>query len=263
MHRTTRTATTVATIARKTRRLLIESLENRTLLSTYYISPSGSDSNAGTSAAPFRTLQKGAQVMTPGDVFNVKAGNYAGINISNDSGTAAAPITFKAEPGVLINTAGPSGRDGINVENSSYLVFDGFTVQPDASQGARARHPLRRRRHRRRRPQQPRRHAGAGYAGDFSSFSTNILVEKNEVSGNYDAGIYTSNSAVNATIRNNYVHDLSPAQGMAVGLHFNGDVSQGGVGIVKARPSKAIALRTSPPASRWTARRTPSFATTR
>ncbi|HEY7087662.1 MAG TPA: hypothetical protein VH518_06200, partial [Tepidisphaeraceae bacterium] len=40
---------------------LLEALETRTLLSSYYVSPSGSDAAAGTSAsAPFKTLQKAA-----------------------------------------------------------------------------------------------------------------------------------------------------------------------------------------------------------
>lgn len=43
---------------------------------TYTVSPSGSDSNPGTAAAPFRTIARAAQVARSGDVVNVASGRY-------------------------------------------------------------------------------------------------------------------------------------------------------------------------------------------
>ena len=42
----------------------------------YYVSPGGSDSNAGTSAAPFLTIQQAANVVNPGDMVIVQDGTY-------------------------------------------------------------------------------------------------------------------------------------------------------------------------------------------
>ena len=42
--------------------------------------------------------------------------------------TAAAPIQFFAEPGVLINQRNATTPDGINLEIASHIVIDGFTV---------------------------------------------------------------------------------------------------------------------------------------
>jgi hypothetical protein len=53
-------------------------LECRQLLSTYYVSPSGSDAAAGTSdALAFKTLQKAADTVIAGDLVHVRAGTYA------------------------------------------------------------------------------------------------------------------------------------------------------------------------------------------
>ena len=90
----------------------IEPLESRLLLSTYWVSPSGSDANAGSSSAPFATLQKGASVLKAGDTLDVRAGTYAGFIVGYDpagssvygtiAGTASAPITLEAAPGISL-----------------------------------------------------------------------------------------------------------------------------------------------------------------
>src|SRR5438034_10559155 len=43
---------------------------------TYYVAPTGSDSNPGTSAAPWRTIQKAANTLNGGDTVIVNAGTY-------------------------------------------------------------------------------------------------------------------------------------------------------------------------------------------
>src|SRR4051812_48237252 len=70
----------------------------------YFVSSSGSDSAAGTSAAPWRTLQHAADVTFAGDRVTARAGNYVGFDLRH-SGSAALPIEFVADPGVLINAA--------------------------------------------------------------------------------------------------------------------------------------------------------------
>ena len=47
-------------------------------MTTYYVSPSGSNANNGTTTGtPFLTLQKAASVVAPGDTVLVRGGTYA------------------------------------------------------------------------------------------------------------------------------------------------------------------------------------------
>jgi hypothetical protein len=103
--------------------------------STYYVSPDGSDTAAGTEGAPFRTIQRAASLVDAGDTVVVRAGRYAGFQLGWDfpqNETASQPITFQADSGVVIESRNNETADGINLEGSSYVVMDGFTVD-DAS----------------------------------------------------------------------------------------------------------------------------------
>jgi hypothetical protein len=67
----------------------------------YYVSTSGSDSNPGTSASPFRTIQKAADMVNPGDTVIIRDGVYSTtsqyfINV-NRGGASGSYVTFKAE----------------------------------------------------------------------------------------------------------------------------------------------------------------------
>ena len=60
---------------------------------TYYVSPTGSDTAAGTRAAPFKTLARAAKAATrPGTTVFVAPGTYAGGFKTTASGTAASRI---------------------------------------------------------------------------------------------------------------------------------------------------------------------------
>ena len=73
------------------------------LSATYYVSPSGNDANAGSTAAPFRTIQRAANIVNPGDVVIVRNGTYTDTDGSDSivrttrGGTSSAWVTFKAE----------------------------------------------------------------------------------------------------------------------------------------------------------------------
>lgn len=105
-------------------------------MTTYYVSNvSGSDNNAGTSStAPLGSLQSGANKAVAGDTVIVLNGTYTGspggfvLNITH-SGTASAPITFSAMPGVIINSSGTWA--GIDI-SGSYIDVKGFEIVGDA-----------------------------------------------------------------------------------------------------------------------------------
>jgi hypothetical protein len=79
---------------------------------TYYVTPSGSDSAPGTLAQPFATVQHGVNQLLAGDTLILRAGNYYENVTVARSGTAGAPITLTAYPGetpALIGTQTVNG----------------------------------------------------------------------------------------------------------------------------------------------------------
>src|SRR5262245_52965597 len=176
----------------------LEALEPREVLSAYFVAPTGNDNAAGTSQAPWQTLQHAADVVQAGDTVTVRAGTYTGFNLFTD-GTAAAPIVFQAEPGVVINARNYYTPDGINLEGASYIVIDGFKVTGLPRAGIRAvvdNHVIIRN----------NVTDQNGVWGIFTGFSADLLVENNVTSrSGQQHGIYVSNSADRPTIRNNLV----------------------------------------------------------
>ena len=69
-----------------------EALESRQLLSaTYFVAPSGSDTNPGTIGAPFRTIQRAANVAGTGSTVDIRGGVYRETVTPRSSG-----VTFQA-----------------------------------------------------------------------------------------------------------------------------------------------------------------------
>jgi hypothetical protein len=102
---------------------------------SWYVTGTGNDSNAGKSEkTAFRTLQKAAELVEPGDVVYVGDGVYTSSDTSDNSavlhirrsGTADAWITWKALDGQYPVVC-PDGWGGITVE-ASYHILDGINV---------------------------------------------------------------------------------------------------------------------------------------
>ena len=137
----------------KHRRFLrVEPLEERVVLSTYWVSPSGNDSNAGSASSPFATLQHSMMSLKPGDTLDVEPGTYTGFIAGWDStpassgdpygtidGTAGHPITIQADPNaapgsVVINSRDNETAVGIDLEpGCDYVTIKGFTVDGTGS----------------------------------------------------------------------------------------------------------------------------------
>ncbi len=109
----------------------------------YYVAPTGSDSAAGTMAAPFATLQKGINTAAAGDTVWIRGGTYkittpassaAGVNFNKSGTSDTNRIKYWAYPGevpvfdfsgLTISTSGYT--NGFNV-SGSWIHIKGLEV---------------------------------------------------------------------------------------------------------------------------------------
>ena len=201
----------------------------RPVAATYYVDqnhPQASDSNPGTEALPWATLQHAADVVSADDEVIVRAGTYTGFQLGT-SGTSSAPIRFHAaSTGVVINTGGPTG-DGIRLQNVSYVTVEGFQIQNVTERGIAQRGAT---------PENPvhglvirgNTISATGGEGLYLSEVADSLIENNTIVNAGDHGIYLANAGSDGTIiRGNNISGSQTA-----GIHFNGDLSIGGDGII-------------------------------
>ncbi len=103
----------------------------RASAATYHVAPGGNDQASGqTMATAWATLQHAADMALAGDTVLVSPGSYQGFAAMDHSGSALAPIVFRAAAeGVLIDVpCSYNDQDGINVENVNWVVVEGFEV---------------------------------------------------------------------------------------------------------------------------------------
>jgi hypothetical protein len=96
---------------------------------TYYVSPSGSDTNPGTFTQPFRTLARGTGVLKPGSILYVRGGTYAESLVDKiPSGTSwNAPVTVAAYAAETAIVQPTSGNFVVRIGGaSSYIVLSGL-----------------------------------------------------------------------------------------------------------------------------------------
>lgn len=101
----------------------------------YFVSPKGNDANPGTIEAPWKTVQRAANTLQPGDTVFLRKGIYRELVTINVSGTAGAPITFTnyaAEKAILDATGiAPPEEDRaiLFIDSKSHLVIRGLEVR--------------------------------------------------------------------------------------------------------------------------------------
>lgn len=195
----------------------------------FHVAPGGSDDAAGSAQAPWATLQHAADQVGPGDEVVVAPGHYSGFRV-NTSGTMQSPIVFRASAGgVVIDDDGPTG-DGVRLQNVSHITIEGFDIVGVSGRGIA---------HRGATPTSPvsglviRNNLvdNVGEEGMYMSEVSNSLLEGNvikDAGGTHTHGLYLANAGSDdTTIRGNIISGAGVA-----GIHFNGDLSVGGDGII-------------------------------
>jgi len=107
---------------------------------TYYVSPSGSDSNAGTSIAPFKTIGKGITSAVAGDTVSIADGTYSGTGNVDLSISAAITVTSANGAGsTVVDCGGAHKAFALSAGTSgSPIVIKGLTIQNGTSAGVSA-----------------------------------------------------------------------------------------------------------------------------
>lgn len=213
----------------------------------YFVAPAGLDSNVGSSAKPFKTLQLAVSKLVAGDTLCIRAGSYAGFCAGYDSdglygpkvGTFDAHVVIFADPlaapgACIINKQSNKETDGITIQTGSkFLEIKGLLVKNTGSNMQRdciriyesesiwlSNMEV----------------MGAIRFGVFTSTSRDIRIEycnihnnpgKNDGSSGH--GIYISNGSVFPIVRFNKIM-LNGSQG----IHVNGDLESdpAGSGII-------------------------------
>ena len=204
---------------------------------TYYVSTTGSNTNAGLSVSnTWRTIQHAVQNVGPGDVITVLPGNYAGARIEG-GGTPEAPITLRADTGgpVVLDQQNPLGNSMHNsilwfefwdVAPVSNWVVEGFEIVNSPRDGIDIRGT----------PGFPARNIvlrnnhvhHCAKRAIFTAHADDMVIENNECAhSGQEHGIYCSNSGDRPIIRGNHSHHNSGS-----GIHLNGDASAGADGII-------------------------------
>jgi hypothetical protein len=105
----------------------------------YFVSPSGDDGNPGTHEAPFRTINRAAQVAEPGDTITVQSGVYREwVRPARGGFSEDTRITYRAAPGADVRILGSEPATGwvqtsdnvwaIELDESRFAGFNAFNT---------------------------------------------------------------------------------------------------------------------------------------
>ena len=175
----------------------------------YYVSTVGNDSNPGTLAAPWLTIQHAANTATAGATVNVIGGVYNEIVNFPNSGSAGEPITFQSDPVVV----------GTTVQGA---VIDGTGLTVSGTQGL------------------------ITISGDLSFITVKGFEIRNlSSSKGVPCGVWITGSGTGVQILNNLIHDIvtTAKNGNACGLFAYG-TSQTPIGNLVVSGNELYHLRT-------------------
>jgi hypothetical protein len=178
---------------------------------TFYVATNGSDSNPGSQAAPWRTVQKAANSLSAGQTALIRGGTYReqGVTFAN-SGSSSNRITLKNYPGETPVIDGgyttSSGMRPVFAIEANYITLDGLTII---------------------------RGSAANISVSIDAPTTGFTLQNsnlyNFVTDDNSAAIYVNTGSDDVLIQNNYLHDRTVDQrgttGSGVILFNAGDVT--------------------------------------
>ena len=92
----------------------------------YYLSPDGDDAASGDRDHPWRSLEKANAAVRPGDTVVFLPGEYSGTIAPAQSGTAAAPITYRAAEPRAARLVADGSRPLVALDGHEHVVIEGF-----------------------------------------------------------------------------------------------------------------------------------------
>jgi parallel beta-helix repeat protein len=93
-----------------------------------YVATTGNDANPGTLAQPWRTPARAAQGAPAGSTVYLRAGTYAGFDVTRSG------LTFRAYPGEIATVSDPSREDVIEFSGVTTGALHGLVVQGSTAQ---------------------------------------------------------------------------------------------------------------------------------
>jgi hypothetical protein len=193
-------------------------LASHVFAATFYVATTGNDTNSGTATnLAWRTIQKAANTLAPGDTALVRGGIYSEAVTVNVSGNAGNFVTFQNFPGELPIVDGstvpvPSGNGGLfTLMARSNVTVAGFEIR---NYRTNALHIV------------PAGVWIGNGAHDLNIFSNHIHHIENtnaNADGAYGLVAYGSSTATisNLVIRGNELHDLKTAWSESMALDGN------------------------------------------
>lgn len=154
---------------------------------TYYVAKTGNDSNVGSATAPFKTIQKAAAIVNPGDTVIVKDGTYTDtyapgyLLYLTRGGNASNWITFKSETkwGAVLD--GQNTAECVSFTRySSYIRIENFEIK----------------------------NCTVGIISADTPGATNNYIYGNHIHHAKEDGIDLANGSHNFTIDSNVIHDV-------------------------------------------------------
>lgn len=114
--------------------LLLLCFSNIVWAVTYYVSPTGNDSNPGSINAPWRTPQKAANSLVAGDIVYFRNGTYSGSMYPSQAGTPGNYITYAGYPDeTAIFDGNFTANTGIHMMSSSinhaFIKIQNLTIR--------------------------------------------------------------------------------------------------------------------------------------
>jgi parallel beta-helix repeat protein len=142
---------------------------------TFYVATTGADTNPGTLAQPWKTVQKAESTLQPGQRALVRAGTYTQELYWDRDGTAANPITLEAYPGEkpVLRTSGGYVLEIV----ASYVRIRGFKLENATNTNIYLENP-----------------------------SDHVEISGNEITGSDDQGIYVEGNTASHQILANWIH---------------------------------------------------------